>query len=188
MLRYLIVTIAFTSLPIGAAAMQEPNLDLLIESRTAPIQSLHDLQAHIYSSDESPLNHLPQAARIEFESSLSFSKNGLGSFRYDVLEEILSYSQIYKILSLFGMQEITFSLQNAKAENDLDKVLRAKAEMNHAATDLQRQDHESNTFDSFLGPETNQFSFESGSFLMDFKCAGQGSCVKQTNWACTLNC
>lgn len=72
-------------------------------SSVAQIRSAADLQTHLQTATSSPLDRLSPAAKQRFVSSLIFTEYGLGSFQYSALNE-LSATEIYQILSLFGVE------------------------------------------------------------------------------------
>lgn len=61
----------------------------------------------------------------KFIASLRFNENGLTSYRYDILEEELSVTDVYLVLSLFGAQDDIRMLDKARVESQLDHDLLA---------------------------------------------------------------
>jgi hypothetical protein len=104
---------------------RQRQLDML----SAPIHSESDLVKYDEKTDASqnPLNSLSQAARGRFLKSLVFSEKGLASFGEADLKTELSASQVYRILSLFGVQSSTQLVQGLRMENDVDRAIMSKA-------------------------------------------------------------
>ena len=67
----------------------------------------------------SPLSALSDSDREKFIQSLQFNEKGLTQFDYTVLEQ-LSSAQVYKILSLFGMQS-SAGLIKARSNSKIDR-------------------------------------------------------------------
>ncbi len=88
----------------------------------APVKSPSDLST--YESEHvtsSPLNALSPMMKQLFVNSIRYNEKGVTTIRYDVLES-LSPTQVYQILSLFGMQSLTPSL-NLRSASPLDKQI-----------------------------------------------------------------
>ena len=69
------------------------------------------------------MNKLSDAGRQRFLDSLVFTENGLGGFNYADLETELSAKEIYRILSLFGVQRTTTLIKGAKILDKTDKAI-----------------------------------------------------------------
>lgn len=91
----------------------------------APIRSQVDLDAYLRNTPDkkSPFRHLSPSARKRFLASVSFNENGITGFSYDDIENELTASQIYRVLSLFGAQHMTSRIQGARVETELDEAL-----------------------------------------------------------------
>lgn len=89
----------------------------------APIKSNADLHIHLSTATDSPLDRLSSHAKWLFVDSLIFGRRGLGSYRYDILEEELTLTEIYSVLSLFGVQHTTPMLKNAKSVSKADALI-----------------------------------------------------------------
>ncbi|RUL70969.1 hypothetical protein [Dyella choica] len=98
-----------------------------IAARLAPIKSIKDLNAYIARTPaaDSPLDYLSPEAKNRFISSLQFNGKGITSFSYADLEAELTPSQIYKLLSLFGMQRTVPFMKGARVVDDTDKMIMA---------------------------------------------------------------
>lgn len=138
----------------GEASQAAINLAL------APIKSQSELVSHLAqtSPDNSPLYALSEPARQRFISSLTFGPKGITSFKHDDLEAELTPTQIYQVLSLFGVQQDTTLLKNAKAKTATDGII-----MN------------------IVGPPVGQ-DYEG------YRCMEPGSCFRSASWICTHNC
>lgn len=89
----------------------------------APIKAEADLQKHLSTEIDSPLDRLSSSAKWAFVDSLRFGRRGLGSYRYDILEKELTPTEIYEVLSLFGVQHTTHMLKGAKSANEADELI-----------------------------------------------------------------
>lgn len=96
-----------------------------IDAQIAPIKSrgqLADyLRAHV--GPENPLFPLSEREKRIFLESLVFTDRGLASFNAQVLEGALSVSQIYHVLSLFGLQRAAYTFDGARVESEADRAI-----------------------------------------------------------------
>lgn len=127
----------FQNISAGKAAMSDQAMqlasDILIKDAerrtsiaqaTAPIHSRGDLDQYVatHRTIASPLDAFSPSLRQMFLSSLTFNEKGVTGFRYDVLES-LTPTEIYKILSLFGMQGGTSQITNARVVTPADALI-----------------------------------------------------------------
>lgn len=134
----------------------------IVALRLAPIKSDKDLHAYIQNNNKSsPLSALTSGARQRFIKSLTFNEHGLTSFQYTDLEAELTPSQIYQILSLFGAQDVTPLLENARIANSLDSEIMGK------------------TGDGIIVPLGDH---------MDYQCVGRATCELSANRICMSSC
>lgn len=145
----------------------------------APIKTETDLYNHVTFAEKSPLNALSPSGKQLFLSSLTFGKNGLTSFQYDILERELTPTEIFGVLRLFGLQGDTYKLHNARTESSLDIAI-----LNRGAEPV-----------SIVTPNNDSITTMSGgdatygdNFLMDYYCSAPGTCSKRTTTACTSSC
>lgn len=137
-----------------------------VESRvqyaTARIQSRQELQQYLDGTvvNKSPLGRLSAAARQTFLSSLRFNEKGLTSFRYDVLEDNLTPTEIYTILRLFGAQQTVPMMQAAHAQTNTDMLL-------------------------LIG---GHGELDDGKDHKDYRCVSRATCKKAMRYICTSNC
>lgn len=143
-----------------------------IAASLAPIKSAEDLKGYMAktSAAESPLNYLSPPARNRFLSSLRFNEKGITSFSYVDLEAELTPSQIYKLLSLFGIQRTAPLMKSARVVNDADRMI-------IGLPDVRRCDasHESSQSPSGCDHE-------------GYRCEGRGTCMQTMSAICTSNC
>ncbi|WP_332604830.1 hypothetical protein [Acinetobacter sp. ESBL14] len=101
-------------------ASEQSQLNHLI----APIKSLDELNAYMRNTPKAknPIEKLSKNGKARFLSSLRFNDKGLTSFGHLDLEAELSASEIYQILSLFGVQEL-ISTSKLVIKNDLDRMV-----------------------------------------------------------------
>lgn len=93
---------------------------------SAQIRSLSQLKAHLaLHGSNSPLAALSPSGRQEFIDRLTFNENGLTGYRYAILENELTPSQIYSVLSLFGTQKHIGLFKKARVASQVDAQLLA---------------------------------------------------------------
>lgn len=107
--------------PVPIISKKQRQLNLAM----APVKSKRSLEYFMLSvsNSTSPLNSLSKQGRAQFLESLTFNEKGLTSFDAEILEEELTPTQIYRLLSLFGAQHTTRMLKNAKAPTAKDREL-----------------------------------------------------------------
>lgn len=105
---------------IGSAQLQNyyawrEKMDWLL----APIHSRADLAGYLKATatSGSPLDVLPPAARQRFLASVRFGPHGAGTFNFSELQ-YLSTPQVYRILSLFGLQGEALTVTNGRIRTD----------------------------------------------------------------------
>lgn len=95
------------------------------------ILSAQDLDIYLRTTPNSPLDRLSSEAKQLFIDSLVFTENGLGSFRYVDLAA-LSPTEIYQILSLFGVERTTSLVTKAPVSSGIAKpVIQQSAPADH---------------------------------------------------------
>lgn len=106
---------------IDRHAKDQRTLDLA----AAPIKSLEDFDVYIrgIGIENTPLKKLTLESRHRFIESLRFSKSGLASFDYTDLEHELTATEAYKLLSLFGLQSTTSSLEGLRIKDQVDRLI-----------------------------------------------------------------
>ncbi|MCU4491431.1 hypothetical protein [Acinetobacter guillouiae] len=128
---------------------------------SAPIKSLDNLYTYNSTTPKinNPIERLTPSGKTRFINSLEFSKTGLGSYSYTDLVNELSASEIYQILSLFGVQH-SISKANLKITNDSDRKV-VKALSSGASLQADRR---------------------------DYWCGNPGTCHPRRWYICTQNC
>lgn len=108
-----------------ALMIDEIRLRETVSGALAQIRSKDNLDSHLAVAHiiNSPILYLSDKARTRFLESLEFSENGLASFDYRDLQRELTASQIYEVLSLFGMQKTIRSIPHLRVASDLDKAV-----------------------------------------------------------------
>ncbi len=146
----------------------------------APVKSQMDLRNFMASNRTTALDALSQNSKRDFIGSLKFTKKGLSSFNYNVLEAELTPTEIYGILSMFGLQRGTGQFDNARPQTSLDQaILNLYGENN-------RSIQANSGFESqFHGGSWGKIADE---FLEGYRCLSQGTCVQADGHACTSNC
>ena len=102
-----------------------------VDPASAQIQSATDLDIYLRNTPHSPLDRLSTTAKQRFLESLVFTDNGLGSYRFSDLEAELSPTELYQILSLFGVERTTPLLTGSRILSDSDRVLMLRKEEDH---------------------------------------------------------
>lgn len=97
----------------------------VIDLALAPIKSQADLMLHLQNVplSESPLRFLSPSARQRFLASLVFGESGVGGYGYSDLQTELSPTQVYQVLSLFGLQSTASLVTGLKVSTALDSVI-----------------------------------------------------------------
>jgi hypothetical protein len=98
--------------------------------------------------------------------SLKFSETGLSSFNYKALENELTPTQIYKVLSIFGMQHLTARFRLARVITATDMAL------------ITSHDHAK----GIIIYDTPEGDYEG------YACTSRATCSKNMNDICTSNC
>lgn len=134
----------------------------------APIKSQADLIWYVGRMPaNSPLKQLSGQGRARFLNSLMFGDHGLASFSYADLRAELTASQIYRVLSLFGVQRSTSLIKGALVITPEDKAVMAVPDnvpgLKSASPSL-LPDHES------------------------YRCLSRGTCESAYTYICTSNC
>lgn len=94
-----------------------------LQMESAPIRSKADLASYVsaFQQERSAFASLSVEGKQVFFESLRFNEIGLTGFNMRVLENELTATQIYKVLSLFGAQSLTRLMPNAKVVSGLDQ-------------------------------------------------------------------
>lgn len=114
---------------ISAAQIQQSQQNADRQNRInfllAPIKSKKDLAWYLssHAHTKTPLDDLSAPAKTRFIEALVFTDSGLGSFDYKDLENELTPTQIYQVLSLFGAQGATAELSHAEVRSETDRLL-----------------------------------------------------------------
>lgn len=95
----------------------------------APIKSAWDLLIYqkMTPAKESPFNLLSPNARRQFLESLDFNERGVTGFKYSILEEELTPTQIFRVLALLGSQSNTAQMVHAEKANLNDTMVMQSA-------------------------------------------------------------
>lgn len=138
----------------------------MIDVALAPIKSQSDLQAYLatHRLGSSPLDDLSLGAKQRFLASLQFNENGLTTFEYIDLENELTPTQIYRILSLFGVQRDTVMMRDAARMTQTDWLIMGASQDN--------------------GPGQGAPGDYQG-----YKCVSRANCFEMIHYICiTANC
>jgi hypothetical protein len=160
--RKLMVTMMFASAAVSGCAFDQTSTGEAGDS-AAIIDSRDDLNAYLHRAAPSPIDRLSPPARQRFLDSLVFGEGGLGSYSYADLEAELSVSEIYDILSVFGVERTTSMITGARVISDRDREL------------LSRQAADEHLYDFTADYE-------------GYECSGRATCSKKIDSICTDNC
>ncbi|MBY6064562.1 hypothetical protein [Pseudidiomarina sediminum] len=147
-------------------------------------QSLATVKSEIQLVEElkdssSPLNLMSNDAKHEFVNSISFSEKGITSFNYKVLESELTPTEIYRVLSLFGMQRLVPMFKDARIVTESDYLL------------MNRPENTSNSGLSKSEFGTSDFGAEKPVLDADhkgYRCSARATCSRSMSEICTSNC
>ncbi|MDT9000812.1 hypothetical protein RQP53_16160 [Paucibacter sp. APW11] len=144
-----------------------------LQRQLAPIKSAQDLTEYLNRKlPDSPLNKLSPAARKRFIESLRFNEKGLTTFQYTDLESELSVSEIYQVLSLFGVQHYAAGIRGARISSPTDRLI---SNANFCAP--------------YLAPALSQATPARGLCDHDnYQCIGRATCESSGGRICTSNC
>ena len=152
----------------------------------APIKSIQDMSTYMASQSRTPLDKLSPTGKQNFLNSLDFGEKGLTSFQYNILEAELTPTDIYAVLSLYGLQNGTPQLDGARAKTSLD---RAVLQINrYKPKSTPKEDDGINAFglpgtSGGIGGDG-----DNGDFLENYRCESVGTCIAAQGFACTSNC
>jgi len=130
----------------------------------APVRSRAQLAEYIARTPAaaSPLARLSPHARDRFVASLVFNDKGLAGFRYADLEDELTASEAYRLLALFGAEDIVPRLTRLRVETPTDRMIMDGA--NSRMMPLMSEDH------------------------INFNCVGRASCKYDPAYICMHSC
>lgn len=108
--------------PLMSQAATQKEIDLVM----APLQNRVDLQVML--SDDSPLDALGDELTdfvnsVVYRADCNHQQGTVVSFDQQILQDNLTASEIYRILSLFGLQSTISQYQGAEIVNDTDRLL-----------------------------------------------------------------
>lgn len=142
---------------------ESTTLERQVAYELAPVKSKADLD--FISAKPSALDLLSSDAKQRFIESIKFGDKGLAGFYYADLENELSFTQIYEILSLFGATHLISKFSNAHIETSADTLLKAKSINEKKSPGL-------------LGPTDHG----------GYRCESRATCVRSSLHICTSNC
>lgn len=181
-----VLSLAFSVCTVVKAKADEVSLDNNVElkllknalvqqkqlnSLMAPVKSQSDL--YEVSMQSSALDSLTEESKQRFITSIEFNEEGVSTYYYEDLEKELTPTQIYKILSLIGVQHNITMYRNARVESLQDTML-----LNSGFSNMQK---------TIAGNEYSTSSYEIKDH-MGYKCESRGTCVKDSGRICTSNC
>lgn len=136
----------------------------------AAVKSLQDF--HFAQSNRTPgietLDRLPALAKNQFINDLMFTDRGLASFNYQVLEDELTYSEAYRLLSLFGVQHTVGLMKGLKVRTEVDASVKRH----------------------FGAPQNccEEGGESGGGDYRDYRCIDRATCQISPSMICTSNC
>lgn len=167
----------FTLFSTDAIAGDEANKLSLWHKQVSASTALIKSENQLSILETHPIwNELSSYAQSEFKSSLTFNDKGLTTFNFGVLEEELTVSKIYNLLSLFGQQAYASFMVNARVETDADVLILNRPMLN------QREERPNNYND------TNISIMVLPGDRMHYRCSERATCSPSENDICTHNC
>jgi hypothetical protein len=115
------------SIPLAQSGQKSAIFDVQgieVDTRMAQVKSRAELDAYLRedSNQDHPLFALSEDGLRQFLGSLVFTERGLASFNASALEAELTATQIYRVLSLFGLQRMApLVAAKARVETGLDR-------------------------------------------------------------------
>lgn len=156
-----------SSLQINAL-LKRDRLERERDYAAAAIKSQADLIWYVGNLPaSSPLKQLSDQGRARFLNSLTFGDHGLASFSYADLQAELTASQIYRVLSLFGVQRSTSLIKGALVSTPEDKAIMAVPD---------------------AIPTGDSVSPSLYADHNDYRCQSKGTCESAYTYICTSNC
>jgi hypothetical protein len=130
----------------------------------APIRSRAELAEYTARtpSASSPLSRLSPEARERFVRSLTFNERGVTGFRYADLEAELSATEAYRVLALFGVEDLVPDLVHLRVRSSTDQLIMTNARAR--VTPLMMTDY------------------------MNYWCGSRATCLPHEDAICTGNC
>lgn len=178
--KYLL-TLALTLTTLSTysnAADTASNYQRVLAQSLATVKSEIDVVDELKNSS-SPLNRLSDDAKYEFINSLSFNEKGVTSFNYKALESELTPTEIYRVLSLFGMQRLITMFKHARLVSESDYLLMNRPENTHKHS---LSANELDTSDSVSAVPV--FSADH----KGYKCSSRATCSRSLTEIYTSNC
>lgn len=136
----------------------------------ASVKNTHELAGEL-AKEDSPLNKFSEGAKARFVESIVFRRNGLGGFYYGDLEDELTPTEIYNVLSLFGAQDIVSHFTGARIVTSSDLLLMSPP--NYI-------DNNDGELYGYYGP--------TGPDYMGYKCISRATCSIAERMICMSNC
>lgn len=150
-------------------AVQKATSDKL-SLQFAPIHSAVDVNKSLIAKvTGTPLDKLSPGAKQRFLDSLTFNENGITGFSYADLERELSASDVYQVLSLFGVQRLAPMVRGSRVETQTDSLIKA-------------------TPMATCGPGGVTTGPGTGCDHEGYRCEGRATCMSQMSAICTQNC
>lgn len=109
---------AIVAAAMGACATEQVNGNTSVTQ----IQSARDLETHLQTTPDSPLNRMSPDARQRFVDSLVFTDRGLASYRYVELQS-LSTTDVFEILNLFGVERTAPTISKETAPSNFSEII-----------------------------------------------------------------
>ncbi|MGV8931574.1 MAG: hypothetical protein ACOH1R_05620 [Luteimonas sp.] len=164
---------------IAALLAQDSHERNEIDNTMAPIRSSAELNTYLQATPvaRTPLGRLSSDARRQFVRSLTFNETGLTGFNYRALSGELSASEIYRVLSLFGMQHDTALIPNVRVVTPLDNAIMRQVSP-QLCPPVEPQSHHRP-----LKPQATCATDH-----MDYQCLSRATCSHANSYICTSNC
>ncbi|MEA5446652.1 hypothetical protein VCB98_12565 [Gammaproteobacteria bacterium AB-CW1] len=159
-----ITTVVFAG--VGSTFATSPGSDSSkLQPNTPIINSMDELTEYVYSDSvaNNPIANLSHEAQARFLAGITFSDDGVSGLYITDLVRELPASQLYELLSLFGLENAVAQIHGVRVETALDKAI-VEGQVG-------------------LLSDGSRDWFKEG-----YKCDGPGSCVADSAYLCTINC
>lgn len=104
---------------IACQPYKTSEISVSVGKLAAPIKSESDFRLELANA-ASPIHFLSAHGKSQFVEGVVFANGGVASLNVRPLENELTPSQIYRVLSLFGFQHLTHTVSTVRLETEAD--------------------------------------------------------------------
>lgn len=163
---------------IACQPYKTSEISVSVGKLAAPIKSESDFRLEL-ANTSSPIHFLSAHGKSQFVEGVVFANGGVASLNVRPLENQLTPSQIYRVLSLFGFQHLTHTVSTVRLETEADVQIHSLAVKPSA---------EAAGSDSFAGNERDQFvlSDQCGGDHVGYRCMSR-NCRAMSSYICNTS-